>query len=183
MTIKYAEITIIRNYQDNWYNNMINWLGYESNASENSDIILLFDDETIYDVNNSFKDLNFSFLGSHSDVMPIYFHPKDKINNDMKTYFKRKPVEENNIQKLNFNYIFKFYNKYKQCKFIPSIFNCIYYCYNISGNPEVFSIVKIYSNEDKPRFLLAYDSEEFDKETIIYLIYCIFKNKYNNNVL
>ena len=67
-------------------------------------------------------------------------------------------------------------------KIVSSCFNCIYYCHKY-GTQNVFSILKLYSNEDKPRFLLAYDSDEFNKDEVIYLVNCIFKNKYNTDVL
>jgi hypothetical protein len=184
MNIKYCEITIIHNYEDNWVNNIKNWLGYELFNIENSDIILLFDDDTIYDVSKNLKDFDFQFFVSRNsnDILPIYFkNKKSKIYTPI--YFKTTPFEDENNLTLNFSELFKFYDKYKQYKVVPSIYNCIYFCYKNINKPDVFSIVKTYSNEDKPRFLLAYDSEEFDKETIIYLINCIFKNKYNTNVL
>jgi hypothetical protein len=55
---------------------------------------------------------------------------------------------------------------------IPSVYNCIYY----KNNNDVFAIIKIKSNEDKPRFLLAYDDEYFEKDDIIYLVNYIFSN-------
>ena len=66
-------------------------------------------------------------------------------------------------------------------KIDSSCFNCIYYCTK-DGTKNVFSILKLYSNIAKPRFLLAYDSDEFNKDEVIYLVNCIFKNKYNTNV-
>jgi len=67
------------------------------------------------------------------------------------------------------------------CKYktVSSQFNCIYY---INKNQQVFSILKIFSNKNNPRFLLAYDLDEFKQEEIIYLVYCIFKNKFNTDI-
>ena len=53
-----------------------------------------------------------------------------------------------------------------------SIYNMIYY--NLINNNDVFAIVKIKSNEEKPRFLLEYDEECFEKDDIIYLVNYIF---------
>jgi hypothetical protein len=40
--------------------------------------------------------------------------------------------------------------------------------------PEIFCIIRIKSNEYMPRFQFAYDSDEFTKEEIVYLIHTIF---------
>ena len=58
------------------------------------------------------------------------------------------------------------------------MFNCIYYCHKYISKEDVLAIVKIYSNEDKQRFLLFYDSEEFNHDELIYIVNCIFTNKY-----
>jgi len=54
----------------------------------------------------------------------------------------------------------------------------MYYTYKDEG---VFSILKLFSNNEKPRFLLAYNTKEFSKEEIMYLVNCIFRNKYKEN--
>jgi hypothetical protein len=40
--------------------------------------------------------------------------------------------------------------------------------------PEIFGIVRIKSNEYMPQFKFAYDTDEFAKEEIVYLIHTIF---------
>ena len=183
MSIRYCEITIIHN-QDNhdWLINLQKWFDYhiERPVTENSDIILLFDDETIYNIKNGCKDCNFKFFKSIYNFLPGYFSRKntnDSIRNT--TYFEKEPIVINNNKTLDYNKMFQFSEKYKKCKRIASSYNCIYYCYkNGCDKPEIFSILRIYSNEDKPRFLLAYDSEDFVKEEIIYLVYCFFYNKF-----
>jgi hypothetical protein len=44
----------------------------------------------------------------------------------------------------------------------------------IDNDIDVLSIVKLKSNEEKPRFLLAYDDEYFEKDNIIYFVNSIF---------
>ena len=60
---------------------------------------------------------------------------------------------------------------------ILSKYNCIYDCYKSGLIPEIFGLIRINSTEQMPRFLFAYDSEEFTKEEIIYLVQ--FKKNYN----
>jgi hypothetical protein len=47
-----------------------------------------------------------------------------------------------------------------------------YNCYK-ELKPEIFGIIRIKSNEYMPRFQFAYDSDEFTKEEIVYLIHYI----------
>lgn len=56
-----------------------------------------------------------------------------------------------------------------------SEFNVIY---EDDNKNEKLSICRIKSNENKPRFLLAYDIDILNKSDIIYLVHCIFNDKY-----
>ena len=185
MSIKYCEITIIINTEneDIFTNISRTWFGNEPFYPE-SDIIMTFDnDDKICNINDEVKDLNFKFLQSLTCVLPLYFQVKEETNKFRHIYFYKEPIKIEDGENagrctLNFTSIFspKISNKYKT---VSSQFNCIYY---INTNQHVFSILKIYSNENKPRFLLAYDSVEFNQEEIIYLVYCIFKNKFNTDI-
>lgn len=185
MTIKYAEITIIFDTENEglFTNLKRNWLGYETICEENSDIIISFDDGKLSCVKDEFKDCNFEFFVGISNLLPIHFE-RGKRENEKYTnvYFAKDPEKkaDGNLH-LDFKKIFSSEIR-KKYKFVASCFNCIYYCHTHAEIKEVFSILKIYSNEDKPRFLLAYDSDEFNRDELIYLVNCIFKNKYNNNV-
>ena len=57
---------------------------------------------------------------------------------------------------------------------IKSVYNSIYYCYRDLTKQEIFGIIRIKSNGYMPRFQFAYDSDEFTKEEIVYLIHHIF---------
>lgn len=170
MNIKYAEITIIRNIEEeNIFSSLSRYFGYENTTNNNDTIIISFDDETVCDTKDEYIDKKFEFgsLG-YKHEFPIYFHT-DKG----KLLFYKNPIEIDGKQKLNFNYIFKNYCKYKNQKYEPSIFNVIYH--DISK--ELFAICRIKSNEEKPRFSLAYDDTIFDKTDIIYFVDYLFKSK------
>ena len=77
-------------------------------------------------------------------------------------------------KKIDFKKIFENYNKNYNRE--ASEYNLIYETYD---NKELFSICRIKSNEEKPRFILAYDETIFDKSDIIYLTDCIFKKKFD----
>ena len=73
MPIKYAEITIIINEEKETMKNYFNRIlfGNENKINDNDNIIILFDDESIYDIKNN-------------------------INNDIKNKTPNKVIEVNN---------------------------------------------------------------------------------------
>jgi hypothetical protein len=76
-----------------------------------------------------------------------------------------------------FSNFFNNYTKYSNQNLVVSKYNSIYYNYNNLGESQIFGIVGLKSSESKPRFQFAYDSDEFTKEEIIYIINYIFKIK------
>lgn len=89
-------------------------------------------------------------------------------------YFYKNPYKKENKLHLDFKPIFKLNSTFNNDNKIASIFNCIYYCHKNSGKSEIFGLVKIKSNDFMPRFQIAYDSSEFTKEEIKYLIKYLF---------
>jgi hypothetical protein len=172
MPIKYAEITIIINTEKesilNYFNRL---LGNENQTNDNDTIIILFDDEIICDVKKECKNINTKLLKmgptNYKTDIPIYFEIKDTNE----TYFSKSPREDNGNLKLNFNPIFANNKKHITTTKESSVYNSIFE----RGNSQVLAIVKIKSNELKPRYLLAYDEEYFKKEHIIYFVNYIFK--------
>ena len=154
MSIKYAEITIIRNIEEETIFSAISkYIFNENNTNplEDDTIILLFHDGTICDIKDEYIDKKFKFgtIG-YDTLFPIYIQLNDKYS--FKDY------------NINFHY-----NK------DASEFNVIYEDHNKN---EKLSICRIKSNDKKPRFLLAYDIDILNKTDIIYLIHCIFNDKY-----
>lgn len=162
--MKYAEITIIRNTDEETILTYITrTLGYDDSISEKDTIIVLFDDDTIYDSKDKSNDDNHPFkYETKIDGFPIYFC------NGTITAFYKEPIIINDKLTLNMNTIFNGYNKniIKE----TSSYNCIYEKYD---KTTLFSIIKIKSNEDKPRFIIAYN-EIFTKSNIMYFINSIF---------
>lgn len=173
MTIKYAEITIIRNLEEEHiFRSISRYFGYE-NTSNNTDIIIMtFDDGSICDIKDEYIDKKFEFsvLG-HDHNFPIYF----KIDEEKRTLFYKNPDVKDNQKKLDFNKIFKNYNKnFNNHSRQASEYNMIYETYD---KIELFAICRIKSNEEKPRFILAYN-DNFNRSDVIYLVDCIFKRKF-----
>lgn len=179
MTIKYVDITIIRIYQEEnilktFYKTLNRLFNIDDDImNDNDTIIITFDDGMICDTKNEYINKNYKFSNKAviNVLFPIYF----TFNNN--TLFYKNPLEhEDGIYYQNFESIFNNCSKYE---FIGSIFNVIY---QDANKKEKFSIIRIQSTEDKPRFKLAYDDTLFDKSDIIYLVDCIFKDKFNYKI-
>lgn len=176
MTIKYAEITISRNLQEeSWLSYFKNLIGEEDIITENDTIIISFDDGTITDTKSAFVDKQFKFGGkSYRTVYPTYF------KNPSKEFilFLKDPTYRDGALRMDFKNIFKDDPKYTTVKKTPSVYNAIFH--SILTHKELFSLIK---NGNNYRYLLAYDDDYFDKSDIIYFIHIIFTSAfiYNND--
>lgn len=163
MPIKYAEITIVRNLeQESWLTYFKNLIGDENIITKNDTIIILFDDGSVTDT-SEYKDADERFEMGPKSVYygyPIYFN---KINKNKNTVFLKTPIIKDNVAKLDFKPIFKDYPNYNTLKKEPSIYNAIY---ATIGGDEIFSLIKRKSN----LYLLAYDDSYFDKSDIGYFV-------------
>ena len=177
MPIKYGELTIVYNKEEiSLFTSWLMWLQYEEKPPENSKYVFLFDDGEICESSDNWTDLHFKFLGHYNIVgMPRYFEKTNKPSH-AQVYFYKKPVHDEiqKIDRLDFKPLFSSYSNYDGCKRMKSYYNSIYYCHNNALQPEVFGIVRVQSNDYIPRFQFAYDTEEFTKEEIIYLLHYIF---------
>jgi hypothetical protein len=161
MSIKYGELTIIK---ENEPKSLFYWLTHE--YIEKYIYIFLFEDGEISD---TIVDFHFKFLDSIASVLPLYF---EKPNTIRQIYF-----DKNIKDTLSFNPLFMNNPKYKSDRIIESKYNCIYDCYK-SSKPEIFGLIRIKSTEQMPRFQFAYDSDEFTKEEISYVIHRILSKTY-----
>jgi len=182
MPIKYAEITIVRNLnEESWLSYFKNLIGDEDIITNNDTIIISFDDGSISDTNNKLVNEQFE-IGPKSyhyqfSSYPIYFNKKDKNTVFLKAPILEEVKEPRNlfsymVLKLDSRDIFKDYKNCNTLKKEPSIYNVIYED-NVIG--DLFALVKIGSNF---KYLLAYDDSYFDKSDIRYLVNCIFTNTF-----
>lgn len=176
MSIKYVEITIIRNIEEeNIFRSLSRYFGYENTTNNKDTIIILFDDGTICDIKDEYEYINKKFeFGplAYDHGFPLNF----KIEGKTRTLFYKEPHVKDGKKKLDFKKIFENYKNYDKDSREASEYNMIYEYYD---KIELFAICRIKSNEEKPRFLLAYDETIFDKSDIIYLTDCIFKKKFD----
>lgn len=169
MAIKYGELTIDHNKETTLFNNLSMWFGYEQRATKLSKLIFLFEDGEIYEANDNSIDFKFNFVNSYITKMPLYFEKKDKT-----TFFYKNAIIKENKLHLNFKPLFSLYDKYNLTNYISSSYNCIFYYYKSDLEPEVLGILRIKSSDTMPRFQFAYDSKQFTKEEVIYIINYIF---------
>ena len=127
MPIKYAEITIVRNLdEESWLSYFKNLIGQEDTITNHDTIIISFDDGTISDTKRELVDKQFKFgpKGYRQDY-PIYFEKEGKNN----TFFLKNPIiqrvtEPRNlfsytILKLDSKLIFKDYKNHNTLKKDP----------------------------------------------------------------
>ena len=171
MTIKYGELTIMYSIKEqSMVETFFSWINEEEQKLEPSKYIFLFDDGIISD-ETTIKDFKYKFLNSYLKGMPLYFQQTLKIKNN--TYFCKSNYEEK-IQKIDFDNLFMSYPKYDSSVNIESAYNEIYYCHTISEKSDIFGIKRIASSDLMPRFQFAYDTAEFTKEEVMYLLHYIF---------
>lgn len=150
------------------YGTLFRYLGYEYWVEKQDTILIIFDDDTICDTKNEYIDKHYKF-DKTENVYPLHFKT-DKIE-----LFYKIPIDLNGRKSINFKPIFKNCTKIKHKMLEDSIFNMIY---QDIGMNEVLSLIKIKSNEEKPRYLMAYDEKIFCKSDIIYLIENIFRLRF-----
>ena len=155
MTIKYGEITI---NEETKIESLLYWI---TNKLRKPNYIFLFEDGEICDT-EKIVDFHYNFLDSFASAVPVYF---EKIINTprLQIYFDKKIKV--------FDPLFSNYSKYKSDMVIQSKYNCIYNC--CRSTPDKFGLIRIKSTEQLPRYQFAYDSDEFIKEEIVYLIHRI----------
>ena len=161
MPIKYGELTIIKTEQSK-LESLVCWI--TNKEYEKNKYIFLFEDGEICDSENV-VDFYFKFLDSFASPIPLYFEKTIKSPR-LQIYFDKKIKV--------FDPLFSNFSKYKPHMVIQSKYNCIYDC--CRSSPEKFGLVRIKSTEQMPRYQFAYDSDEFTKEEVVYLIQHIFKN-------
>ena len=179
MPIKYAEITIVKNLEEeSWFSYFKNLIGKEDIITNNDTIIISFDDGTISDTKCDLLYKRFEFGPKDYHRYPIYFKNESKNY----TFFLKPPIQKMvteprklfsyTVSTLNFNPIFKDYKNYNTSKKEPSKYNAIYEDICVG---DVLAIVK---NGYNHRYLLAYEDSYFDKSDINYFINCLFTNAF-----
>jgi hypothetical protein len=170
MPIKYAEITIARNFKKkSWLSYFKNLIGEENIITDNDTIIISFDDGSVNEANHKSIDKKFDFGPKYYyQNYPIYFNKPDKHT----VFLKRPIIKEDGNFKMDFKPIFKNYQNFNTSKKEPSIYNAIY---EDMCAGEVLAIVK---NGYNQRYFLAYDDSYFDKSDINYFVNMLFTNSF-----
>jgi len=192
MSIKYVEITIVKNLEEeSILNKIFGFFNYNETFTftDKDTIIMEFEDGTVCDTNynSDIKEtIKFGTNGILNNGFPIYIQIKSEDNKSKKNFtlfFKDPLVNDDNVKQINTD-IMKQCDKLKHYKKIPSCINICYDMYDFENTllerKDVLCIIKLKSSEDKPRYIVAYDEKVFDKPCLIYLIDCIFKKNFEN---
>ena len=174
MPIKYAELNIIRNLEEeSIFSYLKRIMGNENNVSDDDTLIISFDnDDIVCDVKKEYVDKHYEFGPStYYSSFPNWFDMKNQNNN---LFILKQPNLVNGNRTLNFKKIFNKNPKLLTSKQYSSVYNGIYTC----NGDEVFSIVKNSLNDIKPIYLLAYDDKYFERGDIVYLVSQTFKGNY-----
>lgn len=170
MPIKYAEITISRNLEEeSWLSYFKNLIGEENIITDNDTIIISFDDGYITDTKSVLVDKKFDFgVKCPNSVYPIYFNKPDKH------LLSLEPARLRDGNKyMTFNNIFKDDPKFATIIKVPSVYNTIYH---VSGTERQY--LSVLKNGHNHRYLLAYDDSYFDKSDLIYFIHKLFTDSF-----
>lgn len=177
--MKYAEITIIKKQRKPSFFDYFIHIFPQNDIITNEDLIIVLfgDDNSVYEVKSIINNKKYKFaIKGYNHNYPIYFS-KDKDT----FFFEELHKNSENIKQIS--HMFKENPNIINYKMDASIHNMIYY--NLKYNQEtnknrtdVFSIVKIKSNKDKPRYVLAYDEMYFDNNDVLYLVDGIFRDKF-----
>ncbi len=167
--MKYGFITII--YNHNFYDKLFKKIFDNENLGENADIIILFDDELeqiVVEISSIINTPNIILRPDINFKTPFMIEKNSTLH--MKTRGK----------KIDFLPIFKSYiskEEYNRNN-DPSIYNCQYYKLDKYENKQyTFALMKKKYGFDSCRYLFSYDSNEFTKEEIQYIINNIFRYK------
>jgi len=185
MPIQYGDLTIV--YPKPSTSIFASWFP-SCTTNANTKHVFLFEDGDICEAKDRLIDFQYSFLTSCVSSVPPYFE-KLQTDTNRRIYFHKKPDNKEDAIVLEpssvysrptidiniFTNLFQSYSKYNRDMCIQSKYNSIYYCYRTSTiNPEIFGIVRIKSSDDMPRYQFAYDTCEFTKDEIVYILYRIF---------
>ena len=175
MPIQYGELTVVHDTEQiSFFSSLISsWLDVEYSIDQKSKILATFDgDDTIYEPDVSTPDhaLHTKYEYTYTDErnrFPNYFKKKKDVYN--KHYFLEKPTVVDDKLSINFKTLF-LSRQNTNCKnTIPSACNCLYYCF--SPDKKQVGLVRLRSSNAMPRFMFAYESEEFTKEEVVFLLY------------
>lgn len=158
MPIRYAEVTVI--LEETFARSMWLLTGYECAISKNDTIIVSFEnEERPYHTKTECECVEpaLQFADKCDKGFPIYFYKQGG-----KTFISKLDAGDFLCTK-----ILKKNVKVNNSMFLPSTYNIVYYF----ASQDLFAMVRLKSNEFKPRFAVAYDDKELEKHDVIYLVH------------
>jgi hypothetical protein len=173
--LKYGTVVVVHNYTifDTIYNTFFD----TEKPGENSEFVVLFDNNQAVYCKNHIMDLNhikFEELTYFTGVCP------NEITKEGTSYFYRSPISVNSVLRLKIGPLFEKYLKYPKDYTTPSAYNCIYFKHHFDEKTEkfiqrnVFSIIKTSNGDKSDRYAFAYDPIEFENKDLLNIMKIIF---------
>lgn len=168
MPIQYAEIFVI--VKEETYSNYVRSLiGLDVSFTNDDTIILSFKEGDVCDTREAkCMEISPGPIGGNS-ILPIHF----KLESN--TFYMGRINNVNGLSKMDFSQIFANNPKYVKREPDGSVYNAKYE--TIEGK-EVFSVVRLKSSNKTPRFIVAYDDNWFDKESLMVVVNWLLKDRY-----
>lgn len=175
MPIKYGEFTCF--YNNDILSNMflffynINYCDSEVYKMSNLIIISFEDDDHKYTIDGKYVCNQSNINIVTKTKQPLF---RSVFTKDTNMYTTKSPTKNaNGVLQLSFSHLFSSYKNYNIRRMVSSFYNTIWFK-NLDLNNESFCIVYTTSSKYTPTFWFAYDSDEFTKEDVIYLLQTIF---------
>lgn len=191
MPCQYAEVSVVRDAENDSVWTMVEryCFGIEPEFTEEDVAVILFEDETIYCLNElNMEDRSIQPIGKIVEPF-IHFEtygvPRSSASKTCLASicgeterFKLHVVKPRynkklGIFRLEYDSVFRDYKNVQNIKIVNSRYNCKYdYMWYFA-----FGIAKLKSDFDCPRFLVAFDADLLQKKDVAYLVKHIFSLK------
>ncbi len=181
MVLKYGEINVFHNTETESYKNLILRLyGAETWVEPSSMIIITWDEDKIpIDISNKIvkKYMEFKFgldLDLPSFPSSICVNSSKKIS----IIYEKPLLNLKGNLVLNLKPLFSKNSNFVNKNFVRSFFNFNYFVQDGVNKAQALSCARVNSTEEKPRFLLAYETDYLTDSDVYYIINCLFRNQY-----
>ncbi len=180
MVLKYGEINVFHNTETESYKNLILRLyGTETWVEPSSKIIIIWADNNIpFDIEEKLakRDMEFKLENTES-LLPSLIYVKSSDNKIINLNYTKPFTTSAGTYALALKPIFAPSKNYLNNS-VTSYFNFSYHLNLDKIKRPLISCVRVKSTEEKPRFLIAYETDYLTESDAIYIINCLFRNQY-----
>jgi len=180
MVLKYGEINVFHNTETESFGNLfLRLYGTETWVDSSSKIIISWADDNIpFDIEEKLvkRHMEFKFENKES-FLPSSICLNSSDNKIINLNYTKPFTTSTGKLALDLKSIFAPSKNYSN-NVVSSFFNFSYYLTLDKIKRPLISCVRVKSTEEKPRFLIAYDPDYIIESDAVYIINCIFRNRY-----